>query len=563
MKWTLRFSVVALALLVLFIAVPVLAQSYSFSVDREVVDLYIESDGTVRIEYVYVFRNDSFASAIDFVDIGMPHDNYSLSRITGTINGNTITHIADSAYADHGFELGLGSNAIRPGALGEVRATISGVPDLLFVDPGGDNYASIEFSPSWYDSSFAHGSTDMSVAFHMPPGVGPDEPRWHESPRGWPYDRPNTEIDSSGRVTYIWDNPSASPSRQYIFGASFPQTYVPADTVQTPSLTQRFSSFLLGLGISEEAFYGLCCFLGIGGLIFGFVGLGVRANRQRKLDYMPPKFSIEGHGIKRGLSAVEAAVLLETPLDRVLTMILFSVIKKGAAQVSSEDPLVVARMEGKPPDKLRPYEIAFLKAMVDEPKGVRRGALQALMIDLVKAVQKKMKGFSLKETMAYYRSIMKKAWEQVEKAETPEVRSERYGEGLEWTMLDRDFDDRTRRVFRTGPVYVPHWWWFTRPPTARRASIPTPSSGGRGVSLPRLPGSDFAASTVRGVQTAASSMVSNLVDFTNGITRTTNPPPPPPTRSTFSGSSGSSGGSSCACACACAGCACACAGGGR
>jgi len=30
----------------------------------------------------------------------------------------------------------------------------------------------------------------------------------------------------------------------------------------------------------------------------------------------PPKISIEGHGIKRGLTAVEAAILMEEPLDR-------------------------------------------------------------------------------------------------------------------------------------------------------------------------------------------------------------------------------------------------------
>jgi hypothetical protein len=558
MKRTLRVSLVITAILLFFAAIPVIAQTYSFSVDREVVDVYIESDGTVRIEYLYVFRNDSFASPIDFVDVGMPNDSYSLSRISGTINGNIINHIAYSQYVD-GIELGLGSNAIRPGGLGEVRATINGVEDMLFVDPSGDNYASIEFAPNWFDGDFAHGTMDLSVAFHLPPGVGPDEPRWHESPRGWPYDRPNAELDDAGRVVYIWENPDASPSERYVFGASFPQTYVPASAVQTPSLFQR-------LGISEEAFFGLCCFVGVGALIAGFVFLGVRANRRRKLDYLPPKISIEGHGIKRGLSAVEAAVLLETPLDRVLTMMLYSVIKKGAAQVTTEDPLEIKRMKGKAPDNLRPYEFEFLKAMIDEPKGKRRKALQKLMIDLVKAVQKKMKGFSLRETTAYYRSIMKKAWQQVENAETPEVRSERFGDGLEWTMLDRDFDDRTRRVFRTGPVYVPSWWWYTRPPTARRASMPSPSapSSGGGISLPKLPGSDFAASTVRTVQSAASNMVSDIVDFTNGVTRTTNPPPPP-TRSSYSRSSGSSGGSgcACACACACAGCACACAGGGR
>ena len=50
----------------------------------------------------------------------------------------------------------------------------------------------------------------------------------------------------------------------------------------------------------------------------------------------------------------------------------------------------------------------------------------------------------------------------------------------------------------------------------------------------------------------------SLTDFTNGITKTTNPPPPP-SKSGWSGG----GGSSCACACAGCACACACAGGGR
>ena len=40
------------------------------------------------------------------------------------------------------------------------------------------------------------------------------------------------------------------------------------------------------------------------------------------------------------------------------------------------------------------------------------------MVGLVKSVSQKMKGFSHKET-AYYEDIMRRAWEQVETAETP------------------------------------------------------------------------------------------------------------------------------------------------
>ena len=65
------------------------------------------------------------------------------------------------------------------------------------------------------------------------------------------------------------------------------------------------------------------------------------SNSRRKRQYLPPKISIEGHGIKRGLTAVEAAILLEEPLDKIMTMILFSVIKKNAAEVITRDPLEI------------------------------------------------------------------------------------------------------------------------------------------------------------------------------------------------------------------------------
>ena len=50
-------------------------------------------------------------------------------------------------------------------------------------------------------------------------------------------------------------------------------------------------------------------------------------------------------GIKRGLTAVESAILLEQPMDKILTMILFAVIKKGAATVTKRDPLTDAEWD--------------------------------------------------------------------------------------------------------------------------------------------------------------------------------------------------------------------------
>jgi hypothetical protein len=183
-----------------------------------------------------------------------------------------------------------------------------------------------------------------------------------------------------------------------------------------------------------------------------------------------------------------------------------------------------------------------------------------MTIDLVKSVSEKMKGFNRRETIDYYKNIVDRAWSEVEAANTPEVKSQKFDEVLEWTMLDKEYDDRTRRAFGGGPVFVPIWWSHYDPTFHPAASTPaTPSSTPGGITLPHLPGSDFAASMVHGVQNFSAGIIGNLTDFTSKITNKTNPLPV--ATSSSRGSYRSSGG--CACACACAGCACACAGGGR
>jgi hypothetical protein len=246
-----------------------------------------------------------------------------------------------------------------------------------------------------------------------------------------------------------------------------------------------------------------------------------------------------------------------------MTMTLFGTLKKNAAEVVTRDPLAI-KSASPLPDGLHEYELNFLKAFKEGDKKTRQKLLQEMMVKLVQLVSEKMKGFSRRETLDYYKSIMEKAWQQIEAADTPEVKSQKLDETLEWTMLDKDYDDRTRRAFH-GPVFVPMWWGRYDPTYTSR-----PASTGRGIptSMPSqpsgrsaLPGADFAAQMVTGVQTFSQKVVGNVNTFTEKVTGATNPPPKP----TSSGRSGGrgSGGRSCACACACAGCACACAGGGR
>jgi len=735
------------------------AQTYRFTLGEETVHVYLDNDGALALDYTFTFTNDTAASPIDFVDVGLPSGEYTLSAIRAEVDGQPISDIAASPYVNPGIALGLGEHAIQPGQTGTVRVFIPEVKAQYYPDTAAADYVSFRFSPTWFGSQYVHGETDLTVTFHLPSGVAPAEPRWHEAPDGFPPE-PETGFDEDGRITYTWRRPEADGYTQYEFGLSLPRQYVlsvilleqevvrvtinpsgtldvnyaltfkneskdnllsqlslahpysyrprefsairadldgtslPASAIEAayqtihlqlgelslkpgqrgtvhvaytlsgemfsaswyldkyerarlefipatfgkdwlfgttdmtvafelppqvteqdlhwqagsgfgdaevgqgddgrlsltwenpaafPSVKYRFSvdmprSFIPDSVIYEQPQPDLPTRLGIDKSVFGiglfafsvllFFGLYAYFMRRRKMKYLPPRIAIEGHGIKRGLSPVEAAILMEQPLDKVMTMILFGVIKKGAAKVVKRDPIKL-EVAAPLPEGLHAYEREFLQAFQKKSGSGQRKALQKMTVNLIRSVSARMKGFSRRETIAYYKNIMERAWEQIEAADTPEVKSQRFDETLEWTMLDKNYDGRTRRVF-TGPVYVPVWWQrydpaFSRPAApSPRSSAPRPTTTqGRGLSpsMPQLPGSDFAASVVSSVQTFSQRVIGDLTGFTSKVTSVTNPPPK--TSSGGSRSSGGGGGCACACACACAGCACACAGGGR
>ena len=546
------FVISVVILIALALPLSALAQDYYFGVEKETVQVYWNEDGTLALDYTLVFNNQPGAHIIDFVDMGMPNGSFDMGSVSADVNGSSVG-VSESDYQGNGsgFAVVLGSRSIAPGSRGTVHVLVGRINNVLFTDSQDNTYASAVFSPTYFGSQYVTGSTDLTVTFHLPPGVQPDEPKWHSAPSGFP-SAPETGLDNSGRVIYTWNNPSANAHSQYEFGASFPKTYVPASAIQAePTFT------LPSINFDTLVNLGCCGFFAF--MFFGIPVLSVINGQRRKMKYLPPKISIEGHGIKRGLTAVEAAILMEQPLDKVMTMILFGVIKKAAAEVVTRDPLKL-NITSPLPDGLHEYEKNFLQAFrPDANARQRRADLQDMTIKLVKSVSEKMKGFSRKETVGYYKNIMERAWAQIAAADTPEVQSKLFDDAMEWTMLDKDYDERTRRTF-VGPVFVPMWWGRYDPGYGRSiggtspVSLGTPAPSSRSAGLP---GATFAASVVGGVQNFSQKVIGNVGDFTSRVTNKTNPPPPP------SRSSGGRSGGGCACACACAGCACACAGGGR
>lgn len=518
------------------------AQDYSFTVDRMHVQVYIQEDSSLDIVYDITYTNDPGAHVIDIADVGLPNDYYDLSSATATINGQPVSGIYESEWLDTGVEVHLGANQIMPGETGTLHLEISN-PHMVYQDTEDENYASVRFYPHYYEGT-GHGTTDLQLSIYFPPGVQPDETRYH--------DLEFTEAEIEGdRLVMTWVNTEARADQQYQFGVSFPQQYV-REVYADPGVD------VVGaiIGLVGALFGTLMPFTICGGIalwiILGAV-IGSVRRRSRLMDYMPPLVSVEGLGIKRGLTAVEAAILLEAPLNKVLTMILFGLLKKGAVQVVSDEPLRLEKTDPLP-EGLHPYENDFVGAI--KKKGdLRQKDLTKAITDLVEEVNQKMKGFHAKDTIAYYKDIVARAWKQVESADTPEI----VDENLEWMMMDEDFEQKMPETFGSRPVPMPAWWWLYAGSRRPAASGPSVGKAAPSTGAPRtVPGAMVAHTVVSRVEGLSNRIVTNVSDFTARVTRTTHPVPV-----STSSSRGLSGGGGCACACACAGCACACAGGGR
>jgi hypothetical protein len=252
--------------------------------------------------------------------------------------------------------------------------------------------------------------------------------------------------------------------------------------------------------------------------------------RKRNKDYFDPKFCTVGAGPRRDLTAVEAAIVLERPIETVATMMLFGLIKKGKVKVESEEyPMKLAKLATEGDYE---YENGYLQA-IETDGTMNRPLLKKTMINLIDSVSTKLKGFDLEATKAYYERIYEKAWQQVKDAGTPEEFAKVLEDGNEWMMLDDDYERRMREIY-----VIP--FIFHRHTTGTGSGTPTPVGGRESI----------ASRYMSQLKSASNNLVSDARSLTKEITAKVNPPP---VYSPTQGQRGGSFGGGCACACACAG----------
>jgi len=604
---------------------PVRAQTYSFSVPQLRMFVDVQPDASVRIVYDITFENSDYADPIDIVDIGTPHDDYDLDNFSANVDGNPLRDIRPSTYIDTGVEIHLDEYAILAGETGTLHVEFT-MPDLVYQDVTDRAYASLQITPTWFDDELVMGSTDVQIIVALPEGVQPDEVRYQ--------DVAYTQLATQdGRTLAYWRFENGSATGPNRVGISFPKREM--ERVIQMSIFQltekwlednvyaRMIVFFLGLiGLSVLYFrftggtgmtlYFILLFVCI--FIFAvsplaslfalplLLGLNIWNEltlKKRRKTYLPPIAQVEGGGIKRGLTAPEAATLLEMPINKVLTLVIFGLLNKGILRQVEADPLTVEvveafRARGKAglntAEKrakhrrkaaqeagtvIHNYEQPFIDFIEHAPgKPLKDIDFSKPMDFLIKQTAKKMENFDLSDTQDYYRRVIDRAWKQAESIGEIPKREKYLDSYLPWVMMHRRYPTV---LSHGGYNYWPTWMRYSRPVST--SGLGGRGSGGSKSSGPSVGGktsfgdvgasfAGWAENTMGGMAAAIlpgslqmPKSAGGVVDL-SGVDRVTGDVFKALAEASKSSGGGSSGGG-CACACAGCACACACAGGGR
>lgn len=238
------FALFIVFLLVFGITTSTFAQSYSLELEKEMVHVYWNTDGTMSLDYTLHFKNNPDAHAIEFVDVVLPDNNYIISEISADIDGHALNVEESYAGKGPGVAVDLGEYTIPAGESGIVHVVIGHIENVL--NPDADaNYTSAIFNTTWYGSQYMTGDTDLTVVFHLPAGISAKEIRAHLPSDNWGgTQEPEESVDEMGRVTYTWHDEKANGYTQYTFGASFPSSYIPITTIVEPA-SKEVTAFAL------------------------------------------------------------------------------------------------------------------------------------------------------------------------------------------------------------------------------------------------------------------------------------------------------------------------------
>jgi hypothetical protein len=517
------------------------AQDRVYYFGHEYVKIWINQDRTIDLFYDRSLTLQS-GPEIHWIEIGQPKGDFTIGEAKDQY-GNTLS--ATDASSGGNYKVRVTLN--QPLQAGQTInfTLVTNVAGMLYNDTMNPGNVGMQFAPAWDIQATINYVHIMIV---LPPNVTQDMVKTTETLGNIVND---TE---TGRTAVYWEKQSLGPNEQYLVGVSFPASYVQNEETR-PSGGDALPSYASAIIAGTAIVIAICVII----LVI------------RKRPYTTPKVSMETLGIKRGLTAVEASYLLDMKPTQIVTEILYSLLQKRAVWTESTNPALRLRIMSSFQDKtgtaenpLRYYEIDFLNAVKDDGTLDEEKLAHTVMF-LRDTVEQKLRGYSRRDTVDYYRKIVGKAWAQVEQAGTVDLASKAYDEQLLWLLLDPNYRSRTEtafrdRVFEPSPFWF--WYWYGyhyyHPNPTYTPNVNAPAQAAK---PPTIPGAEFANNIATAVEKTSSNIVINIEKFANAII-----PASPPAKASHEparhGAECVCACAACACACACVSCACACAGGG-
>ncbi|MCJ7631726.1 hypothetical protein MUP77_04920 [Candidatus Bathyarchaeota archaeon] len=519
---------IILSIQIVLINITIAQAQITYTISKEWAKVWVNQDLSIDVFYNVTLTYLSGAPQGIF-QVGMPKGGFQILSAKD-ISG---TSLQASDVSSGGLYL-IDVTLKQPVALNQpITFTLFvNVPGMVQLDKTNPGNAGMEFYPSTFTNPPPVSSIgDVRVAIVLPQGVNSSQVKY-------PTDTHFDSISMEGNnLVVFWNRTNWSASQQLKAGVSFPDKYV------------NFGpSILLYLAIV------------LGVLVIIAIIAIVVLRRFRKAPYEKPKVAVEALGALHGLTAVEAALVIALKPARVLTMILFGLMMKHKIQVTATEPLVKVKElqtpQGTAVPSLRYYEIDYLKSI--DPNGTfNEMRLAQTYLGLRANVDRRLKGYSRTDTMNYYKSVVAKAFDQVSRAGTPELRGEAVEQNIDWLLADENLAGRFNNL-PGDAVILPRlgWWWYWYwPPTGPTARTGSPPVAG---DVKPIPIQEFANNMVKGLETTSNNIVKDIQSFTNRLVA----PQQAADRSVRGASHCVCACHACACACACVGCACACAGGG-
>jgi len=510
------------------------AASIEYYLNHEYAKIWINTDGTIDLFYTITITCTQ--EVIHYVKVGQPKGDFTIGAAKDE-DGHNLTTSVMSSGGDYKVQVTL----YTPISAGQSASftLLTNVGHMIWKDEDNPGNVGMQFKPCYWDARV----DELRIAVVLPEGVTTENvkctPNW---------DNAYNDPDEKNRLVIYWEKHNLQSDEQFPCGVSFPKEFVQYYDVRG-GLDWRVVGWVF-LGVLA---IGVCSAV----IVF------------RKRGYMNPILRIETLGVRRGLTAVEASYLLDFPPTKIATEILYSLLMKKAVWVKATTPALKLEVMKPFQDKTGIYETPLRYFEKSSLKAIRKNGtldevkLAETIMQLRDTVEAKLRGYCRRDTIAYYKNIVAKAWQQVRQAGTPEIASKAYNENLLWLLLDKNFESETRGTF-SDKVFKPEtdWWWYWYgytyyypKPTYKPLSATTKPP-------PTIPGAEFANNIVTSIEKTTNNIVANIEKFANSIL-----PAPPPSQHTsrqpaHDGASCVCACASCACVCACVSCVCACASGG-